>query len=215
MANILCTLLLTSILSSCADNDNNQADNQNINISKKTMSLDYDILDAYQLKFGNTFLFGNYQNFISEIGLPSKVTVYETNYEINSRTELDKAVATGNNSDIITLYYPGVEMWYTSNNTIIPATIDFRKVTNSLKYGDTSFDKNYTLEQFKKQFPNSANPSFQLPQSFFEMATQSKGSNLKHYILIRKTKDDPNAAPMIEFTFEKGKLIFIFFANFG
>ena len=215
MVNIICTLLLTSILSSCSDSDNNIAYKQNFNVSKETMSLNYDILDAYKLKFGNTLLFGNYQNYISEIGLPSKVTVYKTDYEIKSQTDLDKAVATGKNSDIITLHYPGIEMWYTFNNTIIPATIDFRKTENKINYGETTFDKNYTLEQFKKQFPNSANPSFQLPQSFFEMATQSKGSDLKHYILIRKTKDDPNAEPMIEFTFEKGKLIFIFFANFG
>ena len=215
MANILCTLLLTSILSSCSDSKNNRTDNQNFNVSKETMSLDYDILDAYKLKFGNTFLFGNYQSFISEIGLPSKVTVFETNYEINSQTDLEKAVATGKNSDIVTLHYPGIEMWYTFNNSIIPATIDFCKTKNKLKYGETTFDNDYTLEQFKKQFPNSANPSFQLPQSFFEMATKGKGSDLKHYILIRKTKDDPDADPMIEFTFEKGKLIFIFFANFG
>jgi hypothetical protein len=33
-------------------------------------------------------------------------------------------------------------------------------------------------------------------------------------MLIRKSKDDPNATPMVEFTFENDKLIFILFANF-
>jgi hypothetical protein len=32
--------------------------------------------------------------------------------------------------------------------------------------------------------------------------------------LKRKSKDDPNAEPLVEFTFENNKLIFVMFANF-
>ncbi len=70
------------------------------------------------------------------------------------------------------------------------------------------------IQQFKKQFPKSANPSFALPQSLFEIATKEKGANFQHVMLMRKSKDDPNATPMIEFTFDNGRLIFILFANF-
>lgn len=114
----------------------------------------------------------------------------------------------------MTLHYPGLAMWYAYDNSIIPSTIDFRKTDKSITYGTMTFDTTYTIDQFKKQFPNSAKPSFALPQSLFETMTQEKGSNLEHFLLMRKSKDDPNATPMIEFTFDKGKLIYILFANF-
>jgi hypothetical protein len=92
--------------------------------------------------------------------------------------------------------------------------LNFRKTDKSITYGTTSFARTYTIDQFKKQFPNSAKTSFALPQSLFETMTHEKGSNFEHFLLMRKSKDDPNATPMIEFTFDKGKLIYIFFVNF-
>lgn len=173
-----------------------------------------DFLDAYKLTIGKTFLYGNYENFITDMGIPGKVTITETDFDINSKADLDKVIATAKNPNIVTLHYPGIDMWFAYDNSIVPSTIDFRKIDKSVLYGETTFDKTYTFEQFKKQFPNSANPSFTLPQSLFELATKEKGANLKHYMLMRKSKDDPNATPMVEFTFDNGKLIFILFANF-
>jgi hypothetical protein len=178
------------------------------------MDLDMDFLDAYKLIIGKTFLYGNYENFIANIGIPSKVTITKTDFTINSKADLDKVIATAKNPNIVTLHYPGINMWFAYDNSIIPSTIDFRKTDKSVSYGETTFDKAYTLEQFKKQFPKSANPSFTLPQSLFEITTNEKGANFQHYMLMRKSKDDPNATPMIEFTFDNGNLIFILFANF-
>lgn len=114
----------------------------------------------------------------------------------------------------MTLHYPGIDMWFTYDNSIVPSTIDFCKTDKSVTYGQTKFDATYSIEQFKNEFPKSANPFFKLSQSLFEMTTKEKGANYEHYMLISKSKDDPNATPMIEFTFDNGKLIFILFANF-
>jgi len=209
-------IILTGIFSSCIDNvRHNSTDTLSYNHQEKTMDLDMDFLDAYKLTIGKTFLYGNYENFISDMGIPRKVTITKTNFAINSKTDLDKVVATAKDPNIVTLHYPGIDMWFTYDNSIVPSTIDFRKTNKSVTYGQTTFDTTYSTEQFKKEFPKSANPSFTLPQSLFEIETNEKGANFKHYMLIRKSKDDPNVTPMIEFTFDNGKLIFIFFANFG
>jgi hypothetical protein len=107
-------------------------------------------------------------------------------------------------------------MWYGYENSIIPSTVDFRKTSKRLTYETTTFDTTYTTDQFKKQFPKSAasTAAAVLPTSFFEMETKEKGTDMEHFILRRKSKDNPNATPIVEFTFNKGKLIFIFFANF-
>ena len=178
------------------------------------MDLDMDFIDAYKLTIGKTFLYGNYDSFINDMGIPSKVTITKTDFEIKSKADLDKVIATAKDPNIVTLHYPGIDMWFGYDNYIIPSTIDFRKTDKSVTYGRTTFDTTYSIEQFKKQFPKSANPSFNLPQSLFEIATKEKGVTFEHYVLMRKSKDDPNATPMVEFTFDNGKLIFILFANF-
>ena len=178
------------------------------------MDLEMDFLDAYKLTIGKTFLYGNYKDFINDIGIPSKVTIVKTDFVINSKSDLDRVVETAKDPDIVTLHYPGIDMWFAYDHSIIPSTFDFRKMDKGITYGETIFDKAYTVEQFKKQFPKSAKPSFALPQSLFEITTKEKGTNFEHYMLIRKTKSDPSATPMIEFTFDSGNLIFILFANF-
>ena len=40
------------------------------------------------------------------------------------------------------------------------------------------------------------------------------GENYKSFSVLRKSKDNPDAEPIVEFTFDNGKLIFIMFANF-
>lgn len=173
-----------------------------------------DFIYAYKLTIGKTSLYGDYDKFINDMGIPSKVTIVKADFEIKSKADLDKVIARAKDPDIVTFHYPGIDMWFGYDNYIIPSTIDFRKTDKSVTYGQTTFDTTYSIEQFKKQFPNSANPSFILPQSLFEIMTKEKGANFKHYMLMRKSKDDPNATPMVEFTFDNDKLIFILFANF-
>ena len=178
------------------------------------MDLDLDFLDAYKLTIGETFLYGKYENFIADFGIPSKLTIVKADFTISTKEELDKLVTTAKDPTSLTLHYPGIEMSYSYDNYIIPFTIDFRKSDKSLFYGETAFNTSYTVKQFKRQFPNSANPPFNSPQSLFEIVTNEKGGNYEHYTLMRKSKDDPDATPTIEYTFHKGKLIFILFANF-
>ncbi len=215
MTNFFLSILLTTTFSACANHDNQpQVDTSTYTTQEKNMDLDMDFLDAYKLAIGKTFLYGNYENFITNMGIPSKVTITKTDFVITTKAELDKVVATAKDPNIVTLHYPGIDMWFTYDNSIVPSTIDFRKTDKSVTYGQTTFDTTYSIEQFKKEFPKSANTSFKLPQSLFEIMTKEKGANFENYLLMRKSKDDPNATPMIEFTFENGKLVFILFANF-
>jgi hypothetical protein len=215
MTNFFLSIFLTTTFSACANHDNQpQVDTSTYNNQEKNMDLDMDFLDAYKLTISKTFLYGDYENFITDIGIPSKVTITKTDFVITTKADLDKIVSTAKDPNIVTLHYPGIDMWFTYYNSIVPSTIDFRKTDKSVTYGQTTFDTTYSIEQFKKEFPKSANPSFKLPQSLFEMTTKEKGANFEHYVLMRKSKDDPNATPMIEFTFDNGKLVFILFANF-
>jgi hypothetical protein len=209
------SILLTILILSCNHQDKHpQADILTLYQQDRNMEFDLDFLDAYKLTIGKTFLYGNYDSFIADMGIPHKVSITRADFTIQSKADLDKVVSTAKAPQIVTLHYPGIDMWYAYDNSIIPSAIDFRKTDKSITYGTTTFDTTYTIDQFKKQFPNSAKTSFALPQSLFETMTHEKGSNLDHFLLMRKSKDDPNATPMIEFTFDKGKLIYILFANF-
>lgn len=214
MISILLSFYITAIVQINPTNNNHVKVDSLVYDYQKNKDWDMDFLDAYQLTIDKAFLFGNYSTFINKIGVPKTVTITNSDFDIKSKNDLEKIIATAKAPTIVTLHYQGIDMWYAYDDYIIPSTIDFRKTNKSISYGKTIFDTTYTIEQFKKQFPKSANPSFALPQSFFEMTTKEKGGNLEHYILLRKTKDDPNATPMIEFTFNNGKLIFILFANF-
>lgn len=174
-----------------------------------------DIIDAYNLRIDETYLFSDFEEFIAKMGIPTKVSVAKTEYEINSRVGLDSAILSAKPTEIVQLYYLGIEMLFSYDNYIIPSTIDFRTSGKSITYGSTLFNTDYTTQQFKKQFPISGNPKFKLPQSFFEITTKEKGSDFEHFMLLRKSKDDPEAILMIEFTFYKEKLIFIVFSNYS
>ncbi|MBO9205451.1 MULTISPECIES: hypothetical protein [Niastella] len=177
------------------------------------MKLDFDYIDAYKFTIGKTYLYGNLDSFLSEMGLPNMVTL-KKDFNIHSKADLDQVLSTAKTPEIATLHYPGIDMWYGYENDIIPSTIDFRKTDKSVTYGTTIFNKAYTIDQFKKQFPISANHKSALSQSFFEIVTLENGKNMKHFYVVRKSKDDPNATPLIEFTFDKGNLIFLTFSNF-
>ena len=215
MVNIFFLILFSSIFISCVNNDNrNHIDATSNNNQEINMDLEMDFLDAYKLTIGKTFLYGKYEDFIADFGLPTKLTIVKKEYTILKKEELDKLIMTAKNLSGVTLHYPGIDMSYSYDNSIIPFIIDFRKTEKSVTYGQSTFDTTYTIEQFKKQFPKSANPLLKLPQSLFEITTKEKGDNFKSYMLIRKSKDDPNSTPMIEFSFDNCKLIFILFANF-
>lgn len=212
MTNILYIFTLTGLLACNISTDNNNQSDTLIT-NQQTTSMDIDIIDAYKLTIGKTFLFGKYDAFITDIGIPTKVSIAKTEYPVSSKSDLDNIIAKAKNPDIVTLHYNGIDMWYGYDNIIIPFTVDFRTTNKTIIYGATNFDKSYTVEDFKKQFPKSGNPSSQMP-SLFSMMTGKTGANFKSFNVVRKSKDDPEAQPTVEFTFDNGKLIFIMFANF-
>jgi hypothetical protein len=174
-----------------------------------------DLMDAYTVTYGNTRLFEQFEKFYSSHGLPSKLTVGKTDYEIKNKEDITKAIKTAKPNAVVALKYPGVEMWY-ADGDLIPFTVDIRKVSDQIKYGQlASFDKNFTVEQFKKLFPKSASKPVDGQMSFFRMVTQETGDNLTHFIVERGSKDDKSVRMPVEFTFQNGKLIFICFFNIG
>ena len=147
MTNFFLSILLTTTFSACSNHDNQaHVDTSTFNNQEKNMDLDMDFLDAYKLTIGKTFLYGNYENFITDIGIPSKVTITKTDFVIGSKADLDKVVATAKDPNIVTLHYPGIDMWFTYDNSIVPSTIDFRKTDKSVTYGQTKFDTTYSIE---------------------------------------------------------------------
>ena len=173
-----------------------------------------DFLDANKLKIDNTYLYGNYEDFIADYGLPKQLTIIKKDFTINTKLQLDTLVKNADDISGVTLHYPGLDTSYANDNGLIPFQVDFRKFNKSITYGQIIFDSTYTLEQFRKTFPISSNPEFSLPQSLFEITTKEQGDKFQHFMLYRKSKDDTNARPIIEFTFRNEQLIFILFANF-
>jgi hypothetical protein len=66
--------------------------------------MDIDIIDAYKLTIGKTFLFGKYDAFITDIGIPTKVSIAKTEYPVSSKSDLDNIIAKAKNPDIVTLH---------------------------------------------------------------------------------------------------------------
>jgi hypothetical protein len=90
MINIL-FLSVVSFLLVCHSNNNSKRSNTNAVIKlNENKNMDFDFLDAYKLKLGNTPLFGRYDSFVINLGLPNKVTVFKTDYSIESKTDLEK-----------------------------------------------------------------------------------------------------------------------------
>lgn len=215
MTKLFLSIILTSIFSTCVNKKNKTSiDTSSHDNQQKSMDLNMDFLDAYKLKIGKTYLYGKYEDFIADFGLPNKLTIIKKDFMISTKQELDTLVKNAKDISSVTLHYPGIDMSYADDNGLIPFHIDFRKFTKGITYGQIIFDTTYTVEQFRKAFPRSSNPEFSLPQSLFEITTKEEGDGFKHFMLYRKSKDDLNATPMIEFTFRNDQLIFILFANF-
>lgn len=203
------TLFIVCIFIACE----NKKATHNTNIVSKETPVDYEIINAYALKYNNTLLYGNYEDFTKQNGLPDSIWILKNTLKINSKIELDKFIHVAKEPNIITLFYRGIAMWYAYNNNVIPLYIDFRKTEKSIIYEKTKFDNNYTIEDFKNQFPYSYNNPIATVHSLFSTMKDESG-NYIHFILKRKSRTDVNEEPIIEFTFENGKLILIFFANF-
>ncbi|WP_288428556.1 hypothetical protein [uncultured Spirosoma sp.] len=183
-------------------------------LCERYSQFDSDFLDVYNLKIANAFLYGKCDEFLASTGLPDKIMIGQRTFNVHSKTDIDRVLSVVKEPEIAVIHYAGIDMWYVYDNEIIPSTIDFRKANKHVTYGETIFDNTYTFKEFKKQFPKSASINSKTGQSFFSMATQEKGNDFEHYLLLRKSKDDSNVTLMVEFTFEKGNLIYIFFANF-
>jgi len=174
-------------------------------------------IDAYKMRFDESFLFGDFDAFIDSVGLPPAVLVLGDTFEIKTKEDLNQAITLSEekHADAVFLQYVGVEMEYMYNNYIAPSAIDFRQTKRNVYFNDVIFNADFTLEQYTQLFPMSVvNRTDRVVGSLFQVKTQEGGEGYDHFSVIRKSKDGPLADPMIEFTFKDGKLIYIFFANF-
>lgn len=172
-----------------------------------------DSVDVYKMYLGKSKIFTQFSDFVLEHGLPKKVQIYNDTIPILSENQFDSIVNPSQSQ--LSLLYDGYTMDYFDDGEVIMSSIDLRKSKEGLKYDDVIFDNQFTFDDFKKMFPQSANQNMDfLEQSLFEMTTKESLPASKSYMVSRKSKDDPFAEPILEFTFLDGKLIYIFFANF-
>lgn len=184
-------------------------------------SREIDIVNAYEFKLDNTVLFNSYDQFVEEIGLPDRFITFTDTIDIKSKEELDRVIKyeVDSGKQILELHYPGYIMNYFPDNLIVPEKIDFRKTDKSIQFNDVFFDRDFTVEAFRKLFPVSGFTQLGGEFSLFSMVTKETIPGLEHYMVLRKSVDVPSylemeEGPVIEFTFQEGKLIYMYFANF-
>lgn len=192
-----------------------------ISIISCGFSREIDIVNAYEFKFDNTLLFNEYDKFIAEMGLPNRFITFTDTVDIKTKEELDIAIKNEIDSgkQILQLHYPGYIMNYFPDNLIVPEKIDFRQTQNSIQFNEIFFDHNFTVKEFRKLFPVSGLAPSMYEHSLFKIVTKETIPDTEHYMVLRKSVDVPpflemEEGPIIEFTFQKGKLIYMYFANF-
>ena len=175
---------------------------------------DTDFIDVYKLTIGKCKLFVQFDTFITLNGLPIKLTIGNKDFEVKTKDEIIKLIKSATEPNVvISLKYQGFEMWYTKGD-VVPFTIDLRKTEPKINYGDIAvFDKNFSLTQYNKLFPNSTKNKLPPDLTLFKTITGETGKQVKSFMLLRKSKEDENAQLTVEFTFENDKLIFICFMN--
>ncbi|WP_272148539.1 hypothetical protein [Tenacibaculum aiptasiae] len=171
-----------------------------------------DLIDVYNLKIGKTLLFGNINDQIVELGMPKQLVQQNKSKEFNSNEDIESIIKSSSNFTVAN--FSGLEFWCFNDMESIPTKIDFRKLNKNITNNDLTYNKEYSISNFKNQHPKSFLNTPKMPQSFFQMATQEKIKGLKHFILLRKTKSNKNVRLLVEYTFKDDKLIYIFFANF-
>ncbi len=181
--------------------------------SKENSISELNLIDAYNLKIENVPIFGNLNSQIDLFGLPDKVL--QQNKELKYKTKKDILNQVKEDKNFTVINFKGIEFWCFDDFDCVPTKIDFRKFNQKISNGNLFYSKDYTLNNFKEEFPESFKNSPKMPISFFEMATKKKTDNLKHYFIERYTKDDESVKLLIEFTFKNDKLIYIFFSNFS
>ena len=173
-----------------------------------------DSIDVYKLQFDNTYLFSDYDDFIDGVGLPQTVKAHPEVFTVQSKTELDSIIQIFDGLRMIQLQYPGFEMGYMRGGQVIIDNIDFRKTDRKIRYNHVTFGPEFTVKEFKSLYPRSGNFKLANEHSLFGMNTGETTVNTEHYMLLRRSDNDPYAEPTVEFTFRDGNLIYIFFANF-
>ncbi|GHU38082.1 hypothetical protein FACS1894172_21630 [Spirochaetia bacterium] len=177
-----------------------------------------DKINVYKMTLENTPLFGNIDKIIAVMGLPEKVMIEQKEYEIKTIDDLNNLVLQSKKEKFeINAIFNGTEMFIRHDKRTMPIFFDFRKINESIVYGNTIFNTAYTMEQFAEQFPQSfsfgKDGLIEGIESLFKIKTKETGSQYRHFMLYRRSKDNIFATPMVEFTFENERLICIFFAN--
>jgi hypothetical protein len=181
-------------------------------ITNSQINAELDLIDAYKIEMNKVTLFGNIQDYISELGLPEHLI--QGKKEIDFKTADDIKNVIRKTTEFSRVQFKGMEIWSFPDLEVIPCKIDLRSFVQKLTYKNISFDRTYSIEDFRKDFPNSFSNSPKLALSFFQIATQTKLNNITHFYLHRNTLSDQKKKLLVEYTFHNNKLIYIFFTNF-
>ncbi len=173
-----------------------------------------ELIDPYSMTVGDIKLFGSIDEYLAEFGLPDQVIQKKRLIQINTSEELKKLLKKTTSNMITELQFEGIGVWAFSNYEIIPVKIDLRKANVVIGYNDKVFDQHYSIDNIETDFPQTLRNQPLSPTSLFSLSTGETTESIISKTLFRKTKDNPEMTPIVEFTFKENRLIYIFFANF-
>ena len=177
-----------------------------------------DSMNVYRLRMGGAPVYTRLRKFIRVHGFPPAVKIKGVMIPVHSEEDLNELIGSDYTSRYeLDLCYNGFRMNYFLGGRLVITDIDFRKTEQVLTYGNLVFDRHFTYSDFSEVFPLSAAQDVYHStgiQSLFELNTGESACNKETYMVIRWSKDNLLAHPTVEFTFQDGKLIYIFFANF-
>ena len=171
-----------------------------------------DRINPYGLKLNGAYIFGNIEQQLSSYGLPKKISEGTVAKSFHSKNEILEMAKSTN--DFLIVSYPNSEFWCFSDLESIPSFIDFRNSDQVLSDVIHHFSNNYTLDQFKQDFPSSFSNSPEMHKSFYSMSTGDQSTTTSQFLVERTTKSNPDVFPLVEFTFQNNKLTYVFFVNF-
>jgi hypothetical protein len=175
-------------------------------------------INAYKMTVNGTPLFGKADKFITVMGLPQKARVGKNEYSIKTMDDINDILSQNEAEGfLVELFFNGIEMNIWQDKRIMPTAVDFRETMESVNYRKIVFNSDYSLEQFKADFPKSfiygKNGLIPGIEPLFKVYTQTSGGQYRHFMLYRKSKDNFFVDLLVEFTFKNEKLIYIFFSN--
>ena len=175
-------------------------------------------MNVYRLRMDGVPVFTRRRGFMKKYGLPPEMKIGLERFPVQSPEEFEALLDRASREwSEVYLCYEGFDMNDFRDGRLVISSIDFRKTALGLDYGNWRFDRDFTSGDFEALFPVSAGMDVHRStgiQSCFEITTGESAFDKETYMVQRWSKDNLLAHPTVEFTFEDGRLIYMFFANF-